>query len=263
VVVLDKVIFIHQRRSIGLQNTRNIMTSPDSPRAAATDNTPSIDHGPGRVDERGTRLVEGRNFDLSTVERTVLTDTDAETASNADLYIITPPAYTRSIAEGEQTVTAAAVQEDKPPTPQNDVEHSPVRHISPRAMSDNQSDARPTTPLHVLQERARERTGDLAPTGPSPALSHHLTHPAAILSLVGARTCSILQDRPAIWLVRNKKMALSPLAAAVLVKEGLLNPRDLELSVPSLMAPFPLLTMLECPNILRTAATLLTPSRAS
>jgi hypothetical protein len=145
-------------------------------------------------------------------------DADAETTSNTDLYIVTPPAYTQSIAEGERKVDAGTLQEDKSYTPQHIVQRDPLEHASPRAMSDNQSDARPTTPLHVLQERARERTGELAPTGPTPALSHHLTHPAVVLSLIGARACSILPDRPAIWLVRKKKMALSPLAAAVLVQ---------------------------------------------
>jgi hypothetical protein len=191
------------------------------------------------------------------------TDVDSEATSNADLYIVTPPAYTRSIADDERRVDAEAVQEDKPHTPQHTVQHDPLGQISPRAMSDNQSDARPATPLHVLQDRARERTGNLAPTGPTPALSHHLTHPAVVLSLIGARTCSILPDRPAIWLVRKKKMALSPLAAAVLVKEGLLNPRNLELSVLDVTVATPQLTIIECHNMQPTAAMLPTPFQAS
>jgi hypothetical protein len=190
-------------------------------------------------------------------------DVDVETTSNADLYIVTPPAYTQSIADGERRVDAEAVQEDKPHTPQHAVQYDALGDTSPRAMSDDQCDARPTTPLQVLQQRARERTGDLAPTGPTPVLSHHLTHPAIVLSLIGARTCSILPDRPAIWLVRKKKMALSPLAAAVLVKEGLLDPRNLELLVLHLTAPAQHLTSLGCRNTQPIAAMRPIPSRAS
>jgi hypothetical protein len=111
------------------------------------------------------------------------------------------------------------------------MEESLLGRASPRAMSDSILDNRPATPLHVLQERAREQTGHLVPTGPTPLLTHHLIDPAVTVALVGARECSILHDRPAIWLVRKNKMALSPLAASVLVKEGILNPKHLELSV--------------------------------
>jgi len=165
------------------------------------------------------------------------TDADAssmvhvEVASNADLYTLTPPAYTQSIAEGEMTVDAEATQEEKSPQVS---EQSPERNVlvqtSPRAMSEH-TIPRPETPLHVLQNRARESTAPVAPSGPTPVLGHYLTEPVTTASLVGIRPCSILHDRPAIWLVKKKKMALSPLAAAVLTKEGLLGAKDLELSV--------------------------------
>jgi hypothetical protein len=105
-----------------------------------------------------------------------------------------------------------------------------LAQTSPQPISEH-SIARPPNPTDVLQDRAQENTSALVSTGPSPVLSHYLTEPVATASLVGARACSILHDRPAIWLVKNKKMALSPLAAAVLTKEGILNAKDLELSV--------------------------------
>lgn len=46
---------------------------------------------------------------------------------------------------------------------------------------------------------------------------------------MGIRSCSVLHDRPAIWLLKRKKVALCALVAAVLIKEGLIIPKDLEL----------------------------------
>lgn len=60
-------------------------------------------------------------------------------------------------------------------------------------------------------------------------MSHYLTEPYTEAALVGIRPCSILYDRPAIWLVKRKKIALCALVAAVLIKEGLIIPKDLEL----------------------------------
>lgn len=47
--------------------------------------------------------------------------------------------------------------------------------------------------------------------------------------------CSVLNDRPATWTVKRKRgMALCPLAAAVLLREGILSTKHLQL-VPSLL----------------------------
>jgi hypothetical protein len=161
--------------------------------------------------------------------------------SNADLYN-SPPIYTESIVEGERTVDYEALQETKPPSPEQRPGQEPIAPISPRAMSEHSIPRRPVTPLHVLQERARGNA-PLAPTGPAPILTHYLTEPASTIALIGARSCSILHDRPAIWLVKNQKMALSPLAAAVLTKEGLVDPRHLQLSVHPYNNIFALLTV--------------------
>lgn len=224
------------------------MISPNTP-LGTIDNEPmstpvgSVDEETRRVTHHtGETIVQclgmAHHTDSKADEDTALL-VHVEVESNADLYNLTPPAYTQSIAEGERTADAEATQDEKP-SPVH--ERSPERHVlaqtSPRPMSvhtiprralSEHSVVRPVTPLSVLQERAQENTALLAPTGPSPTLSHYLTEPVATASLVGARECSILRDRPAIWLVRNRKMALSPLAAAVLTKEGLLGAKDLEL----------------------------------
>jgi hypothetical protein len=151
-----------------------------------------------------------------------------EAESNADLYNMTPPAYTQSIAEGERTVDCEAIRDEKDRRAAERLAREDSAPNSPRPIIGDVS-PRPTTPLHVLQERAREHTATLQPTGPTPVFTHYLTEPATTASLVGSRACSILHDRPAIWLVKKKKMALSPLAAAVLTMEGLIGAKDLEL----------------------------------
>ncbi|RMZ71831.1 UDP-glucosesterol transferase [Pyrenophora seminiperda CCB06] len=45
----------------------------------------------------------------------------------------------------------------------------------------------------------------------------------------GLRPCSVLPNRPAIWQVKRRHLALSTLAAAALTKEGLLEAKDLQL----------------------------------
>lgn len=53
-----------------------------------------------------------------------------------------------------------------------------------------------------------------------------------------ATRCSVLSDRPATWTVKKKKgMALCPLAAAVLVREGILSNKDLVLAQSLLERP--------------------------
>ncbi|PSN70832.1 hypothetical protein BS50DRAFT_268455 [Corynespora cassiicola Philippines] len=48
-------------------------------------------------------------------------------------------------------------------------------------------------------------------------------------ALAHVRRCTVLPSRPATWLVKRKNTALSPLAATVLIREGLLMDEDLEL----------------------------------
>lgn len=149
-------------------------------------------------------------------------------ADRDDLYSMTPPAYTQSIADGERSVDGEATRQEKPEV----FERSPERNVqraqssvpvSP-VVSQQQTQAGETEPL--IQHNAPAR----APA-PPPLISHYLTEPVTTADLVGVRACSILHDRPAIWLMKRKSMALSPLAAAVLTQEGLVRPKDLELLV--------------------------------
>ncbi|KAH7385503.1 hypothetical protein DE146DRAFT_759733 [Phaeosphaeria sp. MPI-PUGE-AT-0046c] len=189
------------------------MTGPNSP------NNPMPEIKPG-TDEAAL---------INVTETEDIAPTQIEDTQNADLYTITPPRYTQSLAEGETTVAAEAAEENKDSAsaPEHN-EQGPLAHISPRVLSDHTETPRPSTPLHVLQERARGNL-PLAPTGPTPALTHYYTETVCTAALIGVRECSILRDRPAIWLVKNKTTALSPLAASVLVKEGLIDPRHLQL----------------------------------
>ncbi|KAH3905903.1 hypothetical protein HBI56_162330 [Parastagonospora nodorum] len=197
------------------------MASADSPPANAATESASMEQV---ITDTSTPLIR-----LVDADADVNSDPpQVEEDNNADLYIVTPPAYTQSIAEGEQTVDAEEVQEEKPDGPSRSPDREAFALAFPRAVNEHPEPARPATPLHVLQERARGNA-PLAPTGPDPVLSHYLTEPATIVSLIGIQACSLLPNRPAIWLMKRKKMALSPLAATVLVKEGLICAKDLEL----------------------------------
>lgn len=59
-----------------------------------------------------------------------------------------------------------------------------------------------------------------------PVYFEQLTQDTALASI---KRCSILPHRPAVWLVKRRELALSPLAATVLVKEGIILTKDLEL----------------------------------
>lgn len=176
---------------------------------------------------------------------------------NADLYSMTPPVYTQSIADGEVSVDAEAEQQEKP----HAFERSPQREVPPRRPLQRQGSNAPSdsnlqrevsiTPSEhyapsnrPLQHEEPESSQARAQSNHSPRYSvnppgygHYLTEVVDDANLVGAIACSILHDRPAIWLVKKKKMALSPLAAAVLTTEGLIGPKDLDLSVSPNTAP--------------------------
>ncbi|CAO2653445.1 Nn.00g028560.m01.CDS01 [Neocucurbitaria sp. VM-36] len=152
--------------------------------------------------------------------------------SNADLYAMTPPAYTQSIAENEVSVDAEAVRQGKPEA----FERSPERDLpSNYPLQQHMSNASSSRDASQQQEREAGQESQARGNTPqatsvsNPVLGHYLTEPVTTANLVGVRACSILHDRPAIWLMKRKKMALSPLAAAVLTKEGLIRAKDLEL----------------------------------
>lgn len=137
--------------------------------------------------------------------------------SNADLYTMTPPAYTASAADGEESIDAEAYQPEKsrrPSTP-----HTKETNPNPYAMA-----------------RSPSQTSSFTQAGPSnsspypnelpPDYFTELTDNAAAAH---TKRCSIIPERPATWLVKRNKMALCPLVATVLIKEGLLRSKELEL----------------------------------
>lgn len=160
--------------------------------------------------------------------------------SNADLYALTPPAYTQSIANGEVTVDAEATKNEKADADGRSLEQSMHLHHPQEQPVSNAPSSGDGTRLgelgvepDVQGQVNHPSTSSTLPstTTTTPVIGHYLTDPVTTANLVGVRPCSILQDRPAIWLVKRRKMALSPLAAAVLTHEGLIRTKDLELYV--------------------------------
>jgi len=155
------------------------------------------------------------------------------TAENADLYTMDLPEYTHLATSGEISVDAEATRNEK--TRVSD--QSPAYDAGPDQplqlqVSDRQSEEQSLPgeyEYHIQQGITGQENRSEIRTINAPALTHHLTEPVATASLASVRACSILNDRPAVWLVKRKSMALSPLAAAVLTKEGLVQAKDLQL----------------------------------
>ncbi|KAL1795557.1 hypothetical protein ACET3X_005781 [Alternaria dauci] len=157
-------------------------------------------------------------------------DQDAE---NADLYTMDPPEYTHLATSGEISVNAEATRNEKTRV----LVQSPAYDAGPDQSLQLQVSDRHSEEQSLLREYEHQMQQDVSDQGnPSrtrprtgPVLTHYLTEPVATASLASVRACSILNDRPAVWLVKRKSMALSPLAAAVLTKEGLVQAKDLQL----------------------------------
>jgi hypothetical protein len=146
------------------------------------------------------------------------------TADNADLYEMPLLEYTPLMTNGELSLDAEATRDEKV-----DVENwSQAYEASPNTPSRQQ-------PTNVPSPRDQEQgTGSELSTSPMHSmtlrpLGHYLTEPFTTANLAGVSECSLLRDRPAVWLVKGKSMALSPLAAAVLTREGLIGTKDLQL----------------------------------
>ena len=143
------------------------------------------------------------------------------------------PEYTHLATSGEISVDAEATRNEK--TRVSD--QSPAYDAGPDQplqlqISDRQSEEHSLPgeyEYHIQQDITGQGNRSEIRTINAPALTHHLTEPVATASLTSVRACSILNDRPAVWLVKRKSMALSPLAAAVLTKEGLVQAKDLQL----------------------------------
>ncbi|KAF1976648.1 hypothetical protein BU23DRAFT_551571 [Bimuria novae-zelandiae CBS 107.79] len=133
--------------------------------------------------------------------------------SNADLYA--PPAYTITSTPGEASLDVEAFVPEKTPLLTQNQTNPP-----------DEGDASGASPSYPASLQ------DASPL-PSPLMPAR--KPIDWASNTTSLRCSVLPSRPATWTVRGKKgMALSPLAAAVLVREGILPAKHLSL-VPSLL----------------------------
>jgi hypothetical protein len=146
-------------------------------------------------------------------------------ANNADLYEMPLPEYTHLATEGELSVDAETTRDEKTGFGDRSPAYDAPQHTTPVQQ-------RLSNP-YSLSGRDHEHGGESSiPPTRSMAVhppGHYLTEPLTTANLAGVRECSILRDRPAVWLVKRKSMALSPLAAAVLTQEGLIGVKDLQL----------------------------------
>jgi hypothetical protein len=155
------------------------------------------------------------------------------TAENADLYTMNLPEYTQLATSGELSVDAEAARNEKSQVEDRSPAYNarPDQQLQPQ-ISGRQSEERS---YHgEYEDHIQHGVGDQANLSETrststPALTHYLTEPVATASLASVRACSILNDRPAVWLVKRKSLALSPLAAAVLTKKGLVGAKELQL----------------------------------
>jgi hypothetical protein len=141
-----------------------------------------------------------------------------ETHSNGELNDTDAlPMYTLSAAEDESTLDAEQYRPEK--SPARDQSHTAEASL----------DQKPSqSPAHDQIQAGPSHSDDAPPefTDLPPDYFTELTNNAAA---VHTKRCSILKERPATWLIKGKSMALCPLAATVLTKEGLIKSKHLEL----------------------------------
>jgi hypothetical protein len=155
------------------------------------------------------------------------------TAENADLYTLDLPEYTQLATRGELSVDAQATRDEKTQvedrSPAYDARPDQQLQLQVPDRHSEERSFRGEYEYHTQQDFSDQGNPSETRSTNAPALTHYLTEPVATASLASVRACSILNDRPAVWLVKRKSIALSPLAAAVLTKEGLVEAKDLQL----------------------------------
>jgi hypothetical protein len=155
----------------------------------------------------------------------ILDFVDATSDAGSSFRCITPPAYAASVADNEVSLDAEHIQEEK--GPRSDACDALGLLIQRRS-------------IHMLPQSS---DGILLPTelpaGAATSTSTFTSHvqlPPAYLDQrpqeapsTCIQHCGILPSRPAVWLVKRNHIALSSLAATILLRQGILNPRDLVL----------------------------------
>lgn len=167
---------------------------------------------------RGTRHDTPYILPTTNVQSEVETDTSSfihvepePMSNNDDLYCMTPPAYAMSAADNEVSIDQEPIEQEKASIPS-----IPGSSYSP-----------PQTPraLHVQSQPSSSTSSEL-PSDLPPVYIQQQTEDTLLASI---RRCGILPTRPAVWLVKRNDIALSPLAATVLLEEGILCTKDLDL----------------------------------
>ncbi|KAF1952325.1 hypothetical protein CC80DRAFT_422782 [Byssothecium circinans] len=143
--------------------------------------------------------------------------------SNLDLYA-SPPSYAQSVASDEHSLDVNAAQPEKPPRTQN-----PEFNANDNSSLHNGLNSHPVS-RGTIQLLYAGPNHDALHTSQStdlpPDYFTELTNNAATAHV---KRCSLLRERPATWLVKNKGLALCPLSATILMREGVLRQKDLEL----------------------------------
>ncbi|CAI6334124.1 unnamed protein product [Periconia digitata] len=134
-----------------------------------------------------------------------------------------PPVYTSSTTAGEETLDAEAVQAEKSAASSSRNGNDAPAVPQPQFDSVNSTHTESLHRAHTSPDISRQTS---LPSDLPPDYFTELTNNAASVHI---KRCSLLPERPATWLVKRKNMCLCPLSAAVLVKEGLVRQKDLEL----------------------------------
>jgi hypothetical protein len=152
---------------------------------------------------------------------------------NADLYTMDLPEYSQQVTSGELSVDAEATRGKKPRVQAQSSAYGPLPSPAPLPQdTDSRGEEQSLGgeyQYHIQQGVNDQGETSTTPSTNPPILTYYLAEPVATASLASVRACSILGDRPAVWLVKRKSLALSPLAAAVLTKEGLVQAKELQL----------------------------------
>jgi hypothetical protein len=151
---------------------------------------------------------------------------------NADLYTMDLPEYTQQVTSGELSVDAEATRGEKPRIQAQSPAYGPLPSPAPLPQDTNSRCEERSLGgecQYHIQQGVNDQGKTSTPSTNPPILAYYLAEPVATASLASVRACSILGDRPAVWLVKRKSLTLSPLAAAVLTKEGLVQAKELQL----------------------------------
>ncbi|KAF2684070.1 hypothetical protein K458DRAFT_443071 [Lentithecium fluviatile CBS 122367] len=139
------------------------------------------------------------------------------------------PTYTLSAAEGESTLDAEEYRPEKSRAPESS-------HSVPQTQTtDYPLDVKAYQPPPPANEesQAGPSHADNTPDAPPPVYQtlppDYFTELTNNAAAAHTKRCSIIKERPATWVIKGKSMALCPLAATVLLKEGLLKSKNLEL----------------------------------